>query len=119
MVRTAAKTAATVVNAIVSPLGPMAVLTRLAEGLTTVGAASPAIARPSASASSAKTRYSASRTAAMRPGVAPTALSSPTLRACLAARPAASVATPPTARKLSSQLPMTRIGWLFRSMTKS
>ncbi|MBB6347840.1 hypothetical protein FHU36_004385 [Nonomuraea muscovyensis] len=64
-------------------------------------------------------RYSVSRTAAIRPGVAPTALSSPARRVRWTARPAASAATPVTARKLSSQLPRTRIGWAPLRMTAS
>jgi hypothetical protein len=60
--------------------GVPGVPTRPAPGLVISGAASQPTAIPAAAASSARTRFSASSTTATRPGVPPTALSSPTRR---------------------------------------
>ena len=70
-------------------------------------AARPATRRPAraTAATRARIRFSASRTAATRPGVPPAALSRPTRWVCSAIRPPVSTATVATASSPSSQLP--------------
>ncbi len=75
-------------------------------GLVSSGDASQPTASPPAAASSPRTTYSASSTEAIRRGVAPTALSSPTRRIWSAMRPPTSTAMLASASMLSSQLPV-------------
>ena len=70
------------------------------------GAVNHPIASPAAAASRATTTYSASSTAATRPGVPPTAFSSPTRRIWSAIRPPTRTATLATASRESSQAPV-------------
>ena len=79
--------------------------TRPAPGLVISGAASQPAVSPAAAAASARIRFSASSTVATSPGVAPTALSSPTRRVRSAIRPPASTATLATASRQASQAP--------------
>ena len=79
--------------------------TRPAPALDRSGAASQPISSPAAAATRARSRCSASRTAATRAGVPPAALSRPTRRVCSAIRPPASTATLATASAMASQLP--------------
>ena len=75
-------------------------------GSVSSGAASHPSANPAAAASRATTTYSARSTAATRPGVPPTALSSPTRRIWSAIRPPTRTATLATARTASSHAPV-------------
>ena len=88
--------------------GAPALPRRPAPGSVSSGAASHPTASPAAAASRATTTYSASSTAATRPGVPPTALSSPTRRVWSAIRPPTRTATLATASRPSSRLPISR-----------
>ena len=82
--------------------------TRAAPGLVSSGAASHPAVSPAAPATSARTRFSARNVAAIRPGVPPAALSSPTRRVFSASRPPTRTATLASASRHSSAAPGTR-----------
>ena len=86
-------------------------------GSVSSGRASEPTASPAAAASRATTTYSARSTAAIRPGVPPTALSSPTRRIWSAIRPPTSTATLASASRTSSQPPVSRaLRWFLTSL---
>ena len=82
--------------------------TRAAPGLVSSGAVSHPAISPAAPAISARTRFSARNVAAIRPGVPPAALSSPTRRVFSASRPPTRTATLASASRQRSAAPGTR-----------
>ena len=114
---TATPSATAVTSPIAEPVsgGAPVLPSRPAVGSVSSGAPSHPTASPATAASRATTMYSARSTAAIKLGVPPTALSSPTRRIWSAIRPPTSTATLERASSTSSQPPVSRALRWFRT----